>query len=301
MSYIPIIDIDFDFFCVEHADFKGDCGEGLNPVIQMIQWISRCSNACTAGVDLVDLLTSKVDVPPSEFWQVMGQIFNFADQPSLLYSDSHATIGSEFFWYLPPGQKYEVWHFDAHHDLFYSQDKKFEEYCNDRMVNCGNWLGVSSRIDQFQRIKRINIVYPNWRKPGNNPTDPDNHLTDASAERQQYLTGMFAEFDIEVNWYYWEQVQSMRIETPVQLITTCLSSGWTPPWLDSSFKALLLSAPTGELYEMEESCWEYGFKCREIQPGVPWQANWEWICQQPAIYLMAEGWARFLTQQPPTE
>ncbi len=262
-----ILDLDFDFFWIDPSWVGMDTDEGRSKEISDLIWQTRVVGAVQQGYNIYKQLKSPVDIHPLEFWDVVSAKFDFSGCDRILYSDSHASVGAELPRYLDHNQEYAVWHFDSHHDLFYSE-RKFLDHLSKNICNCGNWLGVvGATLPEV--IREINVVYPEWRRlpltPGEYPR------LEVSYMRQAELVQFFAKYGIRINFYFFNEIlQADMPKQEVEVITACLSSEWSPPWGDVFFKELIQTAPVQqEMVEIEDARWVNGFVLR------PFPLTWE--------------------------
>lgn len=309
-----IIDVDFDYFARENPALMFSHSDRFSGELAMMLWLLKATPYIDAGCNLIDLMRSPHDVAPDDFWDSLSEHRVFARSPedtSLLYCDSHVGIGSEILDWLEVGTEYELFHFDAHHDLFYGEEKDFWRSAWQGEFNCGNWLGVVAASDPHRRIRRIHIVYPEWRRRFDGfpegidfvslPEDKQAlfscHETDA--DRQSRFTEIFADLGVELFWWHWDdwlRVYSNQADpAPPHLITTCLSSPWTPPWMDLAFERFIQSAPAQGTLALGDHHWgDQGFSPRLLD-GKPWPDSWEELTRSPSIVSALEG-NRMLSQ-----
>lgn len=260
-----VLDFDWDFFVQESPVLDLGHSES-NPLFANIAWMARAGNP-----DLNDWLHSPHDVDPSNMWKDLrdrGWIMDHDVQG--FATNSHATVGEA----LPDlmgddhQEEWEIWHFDAHHDLGYVPEKDHLMISDGDPFECDNFLlGLAHRDP---RIKKIVVVYPEWRRSLCPITGRDwmyelhpDHNPDLIQKIQDNLPEGCV---LEVCFYN----DHKPPKEPFQVLTVAQSSSWTPPWWDSMFSNFLQSAPVDDLEEAFGPDEDDTF---EIRPG--WPLTWE--------------------------
>lgn len=200
--------------------------EKHEPVLQRILWMSRYAAFHRAGIDPKEEVKLYATPSPALFADVIGRRFRGMSDSPLWLSDSHA-FGLEVAQLAV--RRYarsldRIVHFDAHHDLGYSEDIE-EAWKHQGMVECSSWLYAA--LDAGL-AKAADVVYPDWRngqekRPGNWAK----HI----ARRVRYMT-----------WSEWRN-ECKTTYRDVRTTHLCRSSSWTPPWLDAEFERLVRDLP----------------------------------------------------------
>lgn len=260
-----VLDVDFDFFIRESHWF--DWGHGETSIFRDIIWPARAVGCVRANLDMDELLTPPNDPTPKTFWtELVKRGWKFGDEdydPMALAGDSHGEIGSEICTLMNDDDEWEIWHFDAHHDLGYDNDR-VDEREKDHTLTCADWLYLIGRW-QHVPIKKIVIVYPEWRR------EPDPLCPGLLEEGHQKTIAKriekLREVGCEVEVTYWNDIKPPK--QAVTVITTALSSAWVPPWYDKRYEEFVHSSPAWE-HQYTRSWDEKGVDLRE-----GWPDNWK--------------------------
>lgn len=271
-----LLDVDFDFFVRESHML--DWGHSESPLFQEIIWAGRVQGALMGGLDLDEVLTSPDDVTPEQFWPALEERgFVFGDDeydPMCVSGDSHGDVGVSVPRWMAGEEddEWEIWHFDAHHDLGYGNDP-VDEREEKGVLTCADWLYLITRW-QPVNIRKIVIVYPEWRRQPDPLSGRGLSMSEADAQQELLAERIakLAEVGCEVEIVYWNDLP--RPEHPVTLISAALSSAWVPPWYDRRFERFVYSSPATEHHYGER--WEE----RGIEVREGWPDSWEEVVEQ---------------------
>jgi len=255
-----LLDLDFDFFTRESPIL--DWGHNENMLFGDMIWKARAMHSPKIN----EWLTSPVDVSPTSFWDdLMDRGWHFDPKCKGFAADSHETVGAAIPT-LTQGGEWEIWHFDAHHDLGYDSDKDLRHLLEQRFC-CDNFLYVLPHF--FPQITKIVVVYPEWRRNVCPITGMDAmwelHPFHNPESIERIRESLPDTCDLEVTFY---QDHKTPVSS-VQSLTIAQSSCWTPPWWDSIFAQVLEEAP-GKL--------KHAFgpnKNKKFQPRSGWPTSWE--------------------------
>lgn len=195
-----LISLDFDFFVRE--DPMWDWGHNENqPLFLLTLWGVRyteknlyeeCNPAAHANFMPEDAIIRLID---------MG--FTFKKKPLLYVAESHKDI----YEVMRGLKRSEVYHFDAHHDLYDD---------GDRDLNCGNW---GRKAIEQGLVEKYIWVAPDWGK--------EFDMMDLEDIGQKEIKG----------YYYNEFLKERKKSKPIDIdaIFVCRSGAWVPPHLDGDF------------------------------------------------------------------
>jgi hypothetical protein len=274
-----ILDIDFDYFVRESLAL--DWGHREAPFFQEALWPIRYDMAKRAGLNLEDILDSDVDLDPERFWEgLQKKGFEFDDKAPTLVGDSHVHVGMQIPHLVRPGRLWELWHFDAHHDLGYDK-KRRDRHDLEGIATCEDWLYFLARdaVKKVGGLRRVHIVYPNWRRE-KDPIIRGADLHEVDADGRKNLIEEFIQFGwntvsrspyCELTFQHFDGIKLPDKPPPVfSAITISLSSAWVPPWYDKVFERFVEDAPGLDIYFVDKWA-ETGFKPREWR--VPWESE----------------------------
>lgn len=201
-----VLSIDFDFFIHEKLEY--DWGHRENGLFIQTIWPVRAMSLLAAGIDPIkDVgLTGKPDELAAQLEKLKWKI---KKRSRLSVAESHASA----YHALKDKTNLEIINIDAHHDISYGQFDK---------LDCGNWIG---RLAMEGRVKKVTIIYPEWRKTGPNYDYPGD---EALAKMK--------ELGVELDIVYGIQSTYAR---KVDEVFIARSGAWVPPWTDDAFYAFI--------------------------------------------------------------
>lgn len=238
------LSIDFDFFVDNPAELPGiyrathsiDTNAGPVPIANIFDydhteyagsrltnaiWQSRLANLLSLGLHPDDWLGLRAGALVSEFIRMFGNI----SSPLFSFADSHAmgraalnTMVAEFGAPIA-----ELFHFDAHHDLGYT-DEAIQRDIEKDTSDAGSWLYHALRQNV---VSHVSIVYPDWKGT-------------YEADRIRELKHWPSIAD-RVTFYSWTSFVHLRLAHLHGLHGSflCRSSAWVPPTKDKLFLELL--------------------------------------------------------------
>lgn len=237
---MKLLSIDWDyFFPIPASDPRGLFDWGHREASFFIEdiWPFRAASFVRSGMALPGLSGDE-----RTFWK---GIKTTKDAP-LFIAESHAfavdpRITASFLEAEARNEKMEIWSYDAHHDLGYS-DHAITDILNGT-VDCGNWLLaylLRFRVD-------IKIRYPRWHK----------HALDQD-EIKESLSDLITRHHVDLSI-------TKRERRPVfDAIFICRSGAWTPPWLDRDFQTFTNGAPNMHQNNLHFIDGSYHFHLRDF-------------------------------------
>lgn len=190
--------------------FDWQHSEHHSPFLQGVMWLSRASAFYRAGLDPVEIM--KPTPTPELFVQTLVNALR--SQGTGYMSDSHGwgyslmkAVGAN------RRNKYDLLHFDAHHDLGYGEVDR-------ERVTCASWAAHAIRRGW---VRSMTIVYPDWQTPNLEP------VRDLTKPQQKLLRFC--------SWSEWAREPELK-DPIVDTIHLARSGAWSPPWLDPGFLAL---------------------------------------------------------------
>ncbi len=201
MANKTILSIDFDFFVREKLEW--DWGHRESPLFIETIWPIRASTMLAKGLDFA--AEAGIIGKPSELISDLeNQKWKFRKDFKLSIAESHSSA----YYSLKGKKNLEIINIDAHHDISYGQTDS---------LSCGNWI---YRLALEGSVKKVTIVYPEWRKEQNFDYPSDEVLSD--------LRNLGVEVDIVYG------IQSVEPKT-VSEVFIARSGAWVPPWTDNEF------------------------------------------------------------------
>lgn len=207
-----------------------DFGYGDGRMHAELLWYMRQRSFAEHGVKLEDVVTLRPDqgTPTvAEFAETLHRRVGPTAGPIGTHDHHNEALG---FLHARLGRLDHVISFDAHHDLGYRPGDA--ERAATHTYGVGAWLYGALREGLAERVT---VVYPDWRGIG--------EWTAACAEgTPEWLEPLEDRITI-TTWSAWRA----QPEAPEQVVGTfvCRSPGWSPPWCDPTFEALLDTLAAG--------------------------------------------------------
>lgn len=226
------LSIDWDFFQEERLEW--DWGHAETNIFQQIAWVSR---AFFLGGDIKAITHPDASEPKaSEFWEKAAKHWDFSQCMSVMVADSH--VHALPFFFVLEGSADELWNFDAHHDLGYTELETLKKWAKLGKAEAGSWAYVL--MSRLKKLKYVHL-HPVWKDHNIEPTQ-----WRGNKSVQKRVTQLSAS---KVDWNEPVEVTALFIAK---------STGWSPPWNDGEFKKFIQQAEhhTGLSFPDEDDCIE---------------------------------------------
>lgn len=212
----PILSIDFDFWIPVRAEYMPTCPE-RGGAEDHTQWKRRTVESFQEGTDLRnEVQLSRGELPlPSRFTRWLAVRNTAILQEGLAIADQHFHA---FYHFSNVSDAWLV-HVDAHHDCGYG-------HSYDRPLDCGNWI---LRLAELGNIRKLTMIYPSWRR--------QKRFYDETESPAQLPWVKKLGIDLEV--FYGLNALPEQITFAKSILVR--SGGYSPPWLDREFLALVKS------------------------------------------------------------
>ena len=235
-----IVSIDFDFFVREPVILDWGHSEAMSPELLEMIWAARRFGMTPKATQA---LVPESGPRPVEFWGALeGLGFSLVDALAF-FSDSHEVGGRQIFECLDKTMRYDLFHFDAHHDLGYRESPEGILLGSSKWPSCEDWLiqyALKSR-----RIDTVNVVYPEWRRepcPLSGIPAAEVSSVVELGEQVKALERVGTSLDV----LFWEDLEPEPCT--VEFICVARSPAWVPPWFDDEYAVLLDECPGYELH-----------------------------------------------------
>ncbi len=208
MSAKVILSIDWDFFIEE--DPMLDMAHMESAMFLELLWAAREFSWRSSGRTPEEVMP--IRYKPLHFVNRLVSWFDL-DSYCAGTAESHLEI-VDFLEKRPRTRGLRLYHFDAHHDIYYGKHSKIPfEY----PPNCGTWM---LHLHRKKWIKDPVIVYPKWRKKF-----PE-HTVEKAIKLIPSARHTFFE--------------SLRVPNrpKVEAVFLCRSGCWVPPCYDDAFNVL---------------------------------------------------------------
>lgn len=251
-----ILSIDFDFFVREIPVLDWGFSEEISQELLALIWGARMFGTSD---DILNALVPSSGPCSPGFWGALRDLgFSMIDALAF-FSDSHEVGGRQVFECLDKTERYDIFHFDAHHDMGYKGNLKgFIE--NQGPISCEDWLLAYPAVSR--RIDTIHVVYPEWRREPCPITGlPVSEIdSDMGLDTQRTILGVIGTM-VEID-YWGDLVPEAR---DVDFICVSRSPPWVPPWMDGEFESLMDNCPG---YELHHSFGPQGDKLFQMRQAV---------------------------------
>jgi hypothetical protein len=239
-----VLSIDFDFFPWRAFEarqvikdevstallFDWTHDEGRAPFLQHVIWLNRYAGFIKNKLDPQKLCwvnEKQGGVTPEAFTTEVSKRWEGLKNAPLYLADSHGMGYLAIRKLFPKANgPIKLYHFDAHHDLGYSDGKVQGEREQGR-VDCASWL--YHVLDQ-QLVREAEIIYPDWAKG-------DWYGTKTSK--------LIKKLGRRVRSRHWSDWLKLKRKPPQTVLGSflCRSSAWVPPWCDHYFEAFWQAFP----------------------------------------------------------
>jgi hypothetical protein len=251
------LSIDYDFFCWNGLECNGkvqaknqsgeikdvqavwffDWGhnEGHPAELLDMMWLTRYEAFRRASINPYKVIVEQEGVASIDDFaeKILGRYD--LDEAVHYVADSHMH-GYQAAAYAGDYDARSVVHFDAHSDLGYDAESVFAQQ-KQGVCDCGSWLWHAA--DQGL-VDDITIVYPDWK--GQVEWDRihnDEHIKALDVSIKVY------------SYWDWLRVTEQKPKGKIDLIFSCRSSSWTPPWLDARYEKLKAHLHGAEVHCMD--------------------------------------------------
>jgi len=203
-----LLSIDFDYWMPEKIEW--DFGHQEIPLMIDFIWHSRAANFLARDMDFRQEMSISLDeMHPSELgYALVGDLGCSFPRDSMAFAESHVSAHDWF----KDVQDGELWHIDAHHDIWYGRED----------INCDNW--VKHLVDEG-KVRSVNLVYPRWRMEEKFDFDWNGKVEEVIARWRKKGVLFKKHYGLK------SLPRGMRFDRTFM----CRSGAWVPPWLDNLF------------------------------------------------------------------